>query len=43
MFSSKELKAFIATAEEGSLKKAADRLFLTIPPVCRMIKNWKVS
>ncbi|MGT3183977.1 LysR family transcriptional regulator [Yersinia enterocolitica] len=39
MFSSKELKAFIATAEEGSLKKAADRLFLTIPPVCRMIKK----
>lgn len=39
MFVSKSLNVFIALAEEGSYKKAAERLYLTATPLFRMIKK----
>ena len=39
MFTSKELNAFIYTAEERSITQAANRLFLTPPSVCSMVKK----
>lgn len=38
MFVSKSMRAFITIAQEKSLKKAAFRLNLTVPPLSRMIK-----
>ncbi|UIM87352.1 helix-turn-helix domain-containing protein [Yersinia ruckeri] len=39
MFLSKQLNLFIAMAEEKSYKKAAERLYLTVPPVFKMLKE----
>lgn len=39
MFLSKQLNLFIAMAEEKSYKKAAERLFITVPPVFKMLKE----
>ncbi|MGP2514551.1 helix-turn-helix domain-containing protein [Yersinia sp. 2545 StPb PI] len=39
LFLSKQLNLFIAMAEEKSYKKAAERLFLTVPPVFKMLKE----
>ncbi|EQB99490.1 helix-turn-helix domain-containing protein [Photorhabdus temperata] len=39
MFTSKELNAFICTAEEKSITLAANRLCLTPPSVCSMVKK----
>lgn len=38
MFTSKAMRVFITLYQEGSLKKAADKLCLTVPPVSRMLK-----
>lgn len=38
MFISKALRVFIVIYQEGSIKAAADRLYLTVPPVMRMLK-----
>ncbi|ATM01008.1 LysR family transcriptional regulator [Aeromonas sp. CA23] len=38
MFTSKAMRVFITIYQEGSLKKAADKLCLTVPPVSRMLK-----
>lgn len=39
MFISKAMVAFVTVAQEKSLKKTAERLCLTVPPVSRMLKN----
>jgi hypothetical protein len=38
MFISKAMRVFIVLYQEGSLKKAAERMNLTVPPVSRMLK-----
>jgi hypothetical protein len=38
MFISKAMRVFVTLYQEGSLKKAADKLCLTVPPVSRMLK-----
>jgi hypothetical protein len=38
MFTSKAMRVFITLYQEGSLKKAADKLCLTVPPISRMLK-----
>lgn len=39
MFISKAMAAFVTVAQEKSLKKTAEKLCLTVPPVSRMLKN----
>ncbi len=39
MFISKAMAAFVTVAQERSLKKTAEKLCLTVPPVSRMLKN----
>jgi DNA-binding transcriptional LysR family regulator len=39
VFISKAMAAFVTVAQEKSLKKTADKLCLTVPPVSRMLKN----
>ncbi|WP_430673370.1 helix-turn-helix domain-containing protein [Klebsiella aerogenes] len=39
MFISKAMVAFVTVAQEKSLKKTAEKLCLTVPPVSRMLKN----
>lgn len=39
VFISKAMAAFVTVAQEKSLKKTADKLCLTMPPVSRMLKN----
>lgn len=38
MFISKAMRVFITLYQEKSLKNAADKLYLTVPPVSRMLK-----
>ncbi|EOZ9391003.1 LysR family transcriptional regulator [Enterobacter cancerogenus] len=39
MFISKAMAAFVTVAQEKSLKRTAEKLCLTVPPVSRMLKN----
>lgn len=39
VFISKAMAAFVTVAQEKSLKKTAEKLCLTVPPVSRMLKN----
>ncbi|WP_434462188.1 helix-turn-helix domain-containing protein [Serratia plymuthica] len=39
MFISKAMAAFVTVAQERSLKKTAEKLCLTVPPVSRMLRN----